>query len=463
MHTANKQHPYLLESLRSRVSGSVVGFGESEYDPQRTPWLQVVEQHPAVIVNATNVEDIQVAVETACRERLPFGVQNTGHGIARACDGGILLRLSEMKAVSINPKSQTAVVQPGVSSGELLSATEPHGLVYPSGQVSNVGVIGYTLGGGLGWIGRKVGPACRAIRAATVVLADGSVVTSSETEHPELLWALRGGGGNFGVVASLTLDLVRLPQIFGGMAYYSLEDAPEVLDFYRKWTSGLGNDTSTIVRLMKLPPKPQFLVHGLTETCAIGVCHTDGATADQLHRHLLAFKKPVVDDLKMRSLSEMAAFDEASEAEGSPTYGHLECLEELTDEVCRKLVRLAQDKLPPLMQIELQHLGGELSAENGAMAYSAPQAPFFLHMVSPAINATLEELAVATKEAFHSLGPVYTGEVSYNFLRGDQQARVPAAFGHEKYVSLQSLKQRFDPDNLFQLNMNIPPAVGAST
>ena len=313
------------------------------------------------------------------------------------------------------------------------------------------------------WIGRKVGPACRAVRAATVVLADGSVVIGSETEHPELFWALKGGGGNFGVVASLTLGLVRMPQVFGGMAYYSLEDAAEVLHFYRNWTSELGNDISTNLRLMKLPPKPQFLLHGLTETCVIGVCHTDEGTAEQLHRHLLESKKPVIDDLKMRSLSEMAEFDEASEAKGSPTYGHLECLGELTDEVCRRLVRLAHERIPPLMQIELQHLGGELSAEDGAMAYSAPQTPFILHIVSPAMNATLGELAVATKEAFHSLGPIYTGEVSYNFLRGDQQARVPAAFGHQKYASLQSMKRRFDPDNLFRLNMNIPPAVVITT
>ncbi len=461
MHPKDQQSA-LWASLRKRIRGSVVAFGEQTYDQQRTPWLQVIDQHPAVIVNASDVEDIRLTVQTASHQGLPLAVQNTGHGIAKGCDGGILLRLAEMKAVSIDAKAKTATLEPGVVSGELLAATEPHGLAYASGQVSNVGVIGYTLGGGVGWIGRKVGAACRAVVSATVVLADGSVVTASESENPDLLWALKGGGGNFGVVASLTVGLVPLTKIFGGMAYYHIKDAPEVLRFYREWTAELGNDTSTTLRLMRLPPKPHFLLHGLTETCALGVCHTDEATAEHLQRRITEFKKPALDELKLRPYSEMAGFDEASETIGSPTYGHVECLRELTDDVLERLVRMAQEKIPPLMQIEVQQLGGELSAERGdATAYTAPQAPFLLHLVSPAMDASLEELALATKEAFNSLGAVYTGEVSYNFLRGDQQARVPAAFGTGKYTRLQALKSRYDPHNLFQLNMNIPPEPAA--
>ncbi len=452
-------HPSSLRRLRECVHGTLATFGDASYDRERTPWLQVLDQHPAAIVNAADIDDIRLAIQVASEEHLPLGVQNTGHGIARPCDGGILLRLSEMKHIDVDGATRKATVGPGVSSGELLAATEPYGLAYASGQVSNVGVIGYTLGGGVGWIGRKFGAACHAVLAARVVLADGSVVTASQDKHPELFWALRGGGGNFGVVASLTVSLVPLKKIFGGMAYYRMKDAPEVLRFYRDWTAGLSNDTSTTLRLMKLPPKLGFLLHGLSETCAIGICHADQATAEQLHKQLTAFKKPVADELELRPLSEMAIFDEASTSKGSPTFGNVECLRALTDDVLDGLVRLGREKIPPLMQIELQHLGGELSAErDGSTAYTAPQAPFILHMVSPAMNATLEELALATREAYSSLGSVYTGEVSYNFLRGDQQARVPAAFGQTKYARLQRLKRRYDPENLFHLNMNIPPS-----
>ena len=447
-----------LEKLRGQLTGSLVTEEDDAYDKQRTPWLQVLDQHPAAIVNAANLDDIVAAVRTASELAVPLAVQNTGHGVAQPCNGGILLRLSEMRSVEISAAEQTATVQPGVKSGDLAAAAESRGLGYAAGQVSNVGVIGYTLGGGVGWIGRKAGVACHAMKSATVVLADGSIVEASATENPDLFWALKGGGGNFGVVASLTMQLLPLGRVFGGMAYYRLKDAPEVLRFYRDWSATLGNETSTTLRLMKLPPKPGFLLRGLTEACAVGVCHADESSAEALHAQIRAFKDPSLDDLDFRPYSDMARFDEASNLEGSPTFTHTECLGELTDGVMDDLVGLAKDRIPPLMQFEVQQLGGELGAERAdTTAYTAPQAPYFLRMISPAMKATLEELAVATKEAFDSLGPVFTGEASYNFLRGDEQARVPAAFTPEKYARLRALKRQYDPRNLFHLNLNIPP------
>lgn len=448
-----------IEQLRSKVTGSVVLPGDKGYDKQRTPWLQVIEQHPSAIVNAKSVQDIVETVRTARELDLPLGVQNTGHGIAVPCNEGILLRLGEMKDIAVDAAAGTAAVAPGVLSGELLAAVEPHGLAYPSGQVSNVGVIGYTLGGGYGWLGRKVGAACHAVQSATVVLADGSIVVASATENPGLFWAIRGGGGNFGVVASMTVGLVALGQIFGGMAYYRMEDAPEVLRFYREWSAGLPDDTSTILRLMKVPPRPTFLLHLLSlETCAIGICHADPATGEKLHEQIRAFKVPALDDLKLRPYSDMAEFDQASDEKGSPTFSHVECLQELSEAVLDGVLNIANTRIPPLILIELQQLGGVLKTERGdAMSYAAPEAPFYLKLMSPTLETTLEELAPITKEAINSLGSVYTGEATYNWLRGDQQNRVSAAFGPEKYRRLQELKLQFDPSNLFRLNLNIPP------
>jgi len=448
-----------LEQLKVKVTGSVVLPGDSGYDKQRTPWLEVVEQHPSAIVNAHTVQDIAEAVRAARDLNLPLGVQNTGHGIAAPCNEGILLRLSEMKDIAVDAAAGTATVGPGVSSGELIAAAEPHGLAYPSGQVSNVGAIGYTLGGGYGWLGRKVGAACYAVQSATVVLADGSVVVASADENPDLFWAIRGGGGNFGVIASMTVELVRLGQIFGGIAYYRMEDAPEVFRFYREWSAGLSDDTSTYLRLMQVPPQPAFLLHlHSLKTCAIGVCHASPATAEKLHEQIRAFKVPALDDLKLRPYSEMAGFDEASDTKGSPTFSHVECLQELSDAVLDKVLEIAKTSFPPLLLVELQHLGGALKHEQeDAVAYTAPKASFYFKVVSPTMQATLEELAPITMEAVHSLGPVYTEEFSYNWLRGDQQNLVPAAFGAEKYKRLQELKRQFDPTNLFRLNLNIPP------
>jgi len=452
-------HTDTLQRLKQRVKCTVVVPGDGEYDKQRTPWLEVVNQLPLAIVNAEALQDIIETIRFVRENGLPLAVQNTGHGIASPCNSGVLLRLSHMKAVTVDAKTRTATVEPGVQSGELLAKTEPFGLAYPAGQVSNVGAIGYTLGGGVGWLARKLGAACHAVQSATLVLADGSVVTASAAENPDLFWAIRGGGGNFGVVASLTVGLTPLRNVFGGMAYYRMEDAPEVLRFYRQWTADLSENTSTVLRLMQLPPKPTYLLHlRAMETCAIGICHADEGSAETLHEQLKRFKAPVWDDLKVLPYSEMSLLDQASNLNGSPTYGNLECLKGLSDSVIDGLAEIVKQRCPPLVQIELQHLGGALNLGNEAASYTAPQAPFFLHFISPTIKASLHELSAATKEAYASLGPVFTGEVSYNFLRGDQQDRVPAAFGSEKYARLQGIKKQYDPTNLFRLNMNIPPS-----
>ena len=447
-----------FKRFKQHLTGSLTQPGEKEYDAQRTPWLRVVDQFPAVIVNAANTQDVVETIRFVRETEVDLAVQNTGHGIALPCNGGVLLRLSEMKATQVNAADSTATVEPGVVSGELLQKAEPYGLAYPAGQVPNVGVIGYTLGGGVGWLARKMGAACRAVQSATVVLADGSVVTTSAAENPDLFWALRGGGGNFGIVTALTVKLVQLGKVFGGLAYYRMKDAADVLRFYRDWTPTLTDNTSTILRLMKLPPKPNLLLHLLTETCAIGVCHADETTAARLHDELKRFKAPVLDQLEVRPYPDMGQFDEASHLDGSSTYSHLESLKDLSDPVIDGLVDIATTRIPPLTMLELQQLGGVLSQEQAEeTAYTAPAAPFFLHAVSPAMNNSLSELAVATKEAFDSLGPACTGQLSYNFLRGDQQQQVEAAFGPNKYIRLQSLKKKYDPSNLFRLNLNIPP------
>lgn len=237
-----------------------------------------------------------------------------------------------------------------------------------------------------------------------------------------------------------------------------MKDAPDVLRFYKEWSARLTDDTTTVLRLQQVPPTPTNLLHlhGL-QACAIGICHTDPVTADALHEQIRAFKTPAIDDLKLRSYSEMAQLDPASKETEVVSFGNLECLREFSNEFIDGLTKIADDYLPPLGLIELQQLGGALSASGESAAYTAPKSPFALHLVSPAMRVSLEELAHDTGKAFHALGDVYTGETSYNFLRADQQARVPSAFDTEKYAHLQSLKARYDPTNFFSFNMNITP------
>ena len=273
--------PLDFASFAEAIRGTVTYPTDPRYDDLRKPWLQVVDQHPAVIVEAATVDDVVASVDLARERGLPLGVMSTGHGIAAACDGGVLLRLSKLKRIDVDVERRTVRIEPGVTARELLAATQKHGLSYPAGQVSSVGTVGYTLGGGMGWLVRKLGAAADRVIAADVVLADGSRVRATADENSDLLWALRGGGGNFGIVTSLEAELSSIVNVVGGELYYPLERAGEILRFYRTWSSGLGDDTSTILRLLAVPPIDDLpaSIRGKT-CCMIGLAHANPDTAD---------------------------------------------------------------------------------------------------------------------------------------------------------------------------------------
>ncbi len=449
-----------LSTLTASLDGRVIAPGDPDYDSLRTPWLEVLEQRPTIIVEAASADDVSAAVSFARAQGLPLGVMATGHGIAAACNDGLLINLSKMTEMTLNLETNVVTVGPGVDSGMLLAKTEPHGLVYPTGQVSSVGVIGYTLGGGMGWLVRKLSAAAGTVRRATVVLADGSLVHASTDENLDLFWALRGGGGNFGVVVALDLALSPVKEVVGGEIYYPLARAGEILRAYRDWSSGLSDETSTILRLLA-PPPGQNVPAALKgkKTCMIGLCHADPQTADAVLQPLNSFGEPLLRNVKRRTISDMAQLDPASHLSASPTYSGVEFLEALSDEVIDQLVAVANTMIPPLMQLEVQQLGGALlrwGAEDGA--FHASTAPYLLHLVSPAtLKTSMDELAKVTRQAFDTVGDVFTGEAYYNFLRWNEKERVPQAFGEAEFQRLGEIKARYDPDNVFSLNLNIAP------
>jgi len=449
-----------FKTFKDSLNGSVLLPNDHRYDKLRTPWLEVMEQRPAVIVEAASVTDVVAAVDFAREEGLDFGVMATGHGIAAPCDG-LLLRFGDMDDVFVDNKAKIAKVGPGVVSSQLLGAIEKHGLVYPAGQVGNVGVVGFSLGGGIGWLVRKLGAAVDYVVGADVVLADGSVVRADAKQNADLFWALRGGGGNFGVVVALEIALSPLSGVVGGEVYYPLERAAELLRFYRDWSAQLSIETSTVFRLLAVPPQPSAPseIRG-KKVCMIGVCHADVDTADAVLAPLSELGKPLLRDVKKRSVASMAGLDPASHMGGAPAYGQVEYLRVFSDGVIDRLVHLANTMLPPLTQFEVQQLGGALlnkSLESRG-AFEPSSASHLLHLESPAVKAPLAEIAGATTEAFAALGDVYTGEKYFNFLRGDEQPNVERAFGNTKFARLQQLKAQYDPHNFFHLNLNIAPA-----
>ena len=446
-------------ALRRVMQGRVVVVGDPDYDELRRPWLRLVDQHPSVIVEAASVADVAATVRLSRDHRLELGIMSTGHGIAAPCDGGVLLHLGRLDAVEIDPEKCIARIGPGATSGDVLKIVEEHRLAFPTGQASNVGATGYILGGGIGWLMRKLGPASSSLLRATVVLADGSVVRASADDHPDLFWALRGGGGNFGVVVEVEVSLAPISEVHGGELFFPISRAPEVLRVWRDWTVGLGDDTTTAFRLMALPVAslPHFL-HGL-RACLIVVCHADPATAVAALEPLRALGKPLYQNMKDRPYSSMAGLDLSSHVSSSAGYGQSDYLRSLSDAVIDRLLAAADRHLPPLLQVEVQHLGGALAGSGCDGAFEPFDAPYLLHQVTE-VNPLdpFQAVAKAADDFTDELRDDLTQSAYFNFLRWDEGGRVPCSFTPEKYDRLRTIKRRYDPENHFHLNLNIAPS-----
>ena len=456
--------PAAIAALQAALTGALLQPGDAGYDEANAPWLRIIDQHPALVVEAATTDDVMLAVTYARTHSLPLGVQATGHGITKACDGGLLLKLNKLTTLDLNVAARRVRVGAGISWKELLAKTQPHGLVGPSGQVDSVGVIGYTLGGGIGWLVRKYGEACEYVVGATVVLASGEVVHASATEHPDLLWALRGGGGNLGVVVELELELLSEPDdVLAGLRWYPLARVAEVLRRYRDWAATLAPATSSVFRLVSVPDEAQFpdSIRGKT-ACVVGLCHADPATQAQVRASLDVFGEPALDQVKTMPYPKVAALDPASHESHAATYNQATFLRELSDEAMARLVEIGQSKFPPLFQLEVAQLGGHLTLAVAGprpdQASRTPTAPFMLHAIGMPEKSGWEQVKQGIADTFDHLAPVLTGELYYNYLRGDKQTQVAAAFTESAFLRLQEVKRCYDPENLFRLNLNIEPA-----
>ncbi len=454
--------PAAIAALRSQLTGALLLPSDGRYDAAKTPWLRVINQQPALVVEAENTDDVVLALGFAQAHGLPVGVQNTGHGIAKACNGGLLLKLNKLNQIALNAPAQRVRVGAGMEWGTLLKHTQPHGLVAPAGQVSSVGVVGYTLGGGTGWLVRKHGTASQYLVAATVVLASGEVATVSATERPDLWWALRGGGGNFGVVVEIELALVAEPDdVLAGLRWYPGSRAAELLPAYRDWAAQLAPATSSVFRMMHVPDESMFPATIRNQVaCVVGLCHADAATQAAVQASLGVFGAPALDQVKAMPYSAVAALDPASHESSARTYDQTAYLQDLSDATIGLLLDVARTAIPPLLQLEVQQLGGHETPSRFVpeQAFATPTAPFMLHFVTPIDAHNEADVVRVTQEAFGRLAPVLTGERCYNFLRGDEQAEVPRAFTASAFARLREVKRQVDPQNVFRLNLNIEPA-----
>jgi len=456
-----------LDGLRDGLRGSLLTPASDGYDQARTIWNAMIDRRPGLIVRCTDAADVARAVRLARAHDLVVAVRGGGHNIAgnAVCEGGMMIDLSLMKSVRVDPAARTARVGGGATLADFDREAQAHGLATPLGINSTTGVAGLTLGGGFGWLSRRLGLSIDNLLSAEVVTAGGDVIEVNASEHPDLFWAIRGGGGNFGVVTSFEFRLHPVgPEVLSGMIVHPLTAAREVLRFYRDFLPTTPEELVCWFVLRKAPPLP-FLPpewHG-REILALALCWSgDAEEGVRAAAPLRAFGRPVADVVAPHPYAAWQTVLDPLLAPGQRNYWKSHDFRELSDELIDVLVDYA-GKLPdPQSEIAFAQLGGAVSrVPSAATAYTHRDAQFVLNVhgrwEDPAKDAACIGWA---RELFHAAGPFATGGVYVNFLTQEEGDRIRAAYGGN-YDRLVRLKNRYDPTNLFRGNQNIRPAAYA--
>jgi FAD/FMN-containing dehydrogenase len=447
--------------------GECIYSGLPAYDEARAVWNGTVDRRPRVIARCTDTGDVAAAVCFARDRDLEIAVRGGGHNVAgtAVCDDGIVIDLSAMRAVSVDRVGRVAHVQGGALWGDVDHETQVHGLATPGGIVSHTGVGGLTLGGGIGWLMRKHGLAVDNLLEAEVVTAEGAVIRTSADEHPDLFWALRGGGGNFGVVTSFRFALHPVgPTVLAGPVFWAAADTADVLRFYRDIVADAPDELGTIVRLGTIPPLP-VVGEDLHYRPAIAVASCfAGPVGDgeRAVRALREFGTPLVDLVGPTSYVDHQSGMDDTVPHGWHYYWKATDLAGLSDDVIDVVVEYAYRARSPRSYAAMFHLGGAVArVAPDATAYPGRDAEHNIIIDAawlPEQHATVGAAEAAwAREFFDALQPNRAG-VYVNFLDADDDdRRVREAYGDRTYRTLAGVKQKYDPDNVFHHNKNIQP------
>jgi FAD/FMN-containing dehydrogenase len=444
--------------------GELLGPQDAGYDESRRLWNGAIDKRPALIARCTGAADVRAGIEYARASGLPLAVRGGGHGVAgtASCDGGLVVDLSPMKDVRVDPGSRSAWVQAGLLWGELDQATQRFGLATTGGIVTHTGVAGLTLGGGIGWLMRKHGLTCDNLLAVELVTADGRRLRVDGREHPELLWGVRGGGGNFGVVTAFQFRLHQVgPQVLAGPVLYPAEQAGQVLRGYRDWAADTPDEVNTVVNLRLAPPLPIIpeRLHGVPVVTVV-CCYAgaDLATGERLLAPVRRLATPLLDLVTVKPYAAHQATFDATVPHGLHYYWRSHYLEQLGDEAIDTLVDHAWSHRSPRSYTIMFQLGGAMGrVADEATAFSGRGAGYALNINAVAVDGnSYPEQAAWARRMWEAMRPHGNG-VYVNFLDREGSDRVRAAYGQAKYRRLAALKRAWDPDNLFRLNQNITP------
>jgi FAD binding domain/Berberine and berberine like len=452
----------LARSFASAFSGTVLTPGDEQYDSARAVWNGTVDGHPALIARCRSTEDIAAAVSLTREAALPLAVRAGGHSVAglSTCEGGVVIDLSPMREVSIDPVQRKATVEPGATWRDFDAAGAAHGLATTGGLISSTGVAGLTLGGGIGWLQRKHGLSCDNLVAADVVIASGDLVRASESERESLLWGLRGGGGNFGIVSRFEFALHPVSTILGGLMLFPLARGKEVLTALREWAPAAPDEASLLAAISTAPPEP-FVPPELTgqKVLAIVGCWCGDLDGGKAALGPLRGLGPAVDLFGPMPYQALQTMLDAGAPPGLRNYFRGGYTEDLDDEVIAVVLDHGARLPSPMSQIHFHQMGGAVGRiAPDATAFAARAAGYTFNLVSTWADPG-EDLRhiTANRELAAALAPLSAGGSYVNFLTDTGDGPVHAAYGAATYERLARLKREYDPANLFSRNQNVRP------
>ena len=466
MTTTERQQvaPAAVGALRRKFHGEIVQPEDVDYDERRRIWNGSIDRYPALIARCADAEDVGHAIRLAREGELPMTVRSGGHSFPGHSveDDAVVVDLSLMKRIHVDPERRVVRVQAGVRLGELDAATQPVGLAVPAGIVTTTGLAGLTLGGGIGWLMRKYGLTVDQLLSVDLVTADGELVRASAEENPDLFWGVRGAGANFGVVTEFEFRLNPLgPEVMAGVIFWPMEESADVLRFYRDWITDVPDELTTAVVHRKMAPLPVFPseLHGRPVVSVVSCYAGPVEDGERVLAPLRAFGRPLLDLNKRKPFVDHQAMFDPSFPNGWWYYFRSCDVETLTDQVIDITAEHAQRLRSPLTAFPIFQLGGAIArvGDDDTAFHGRTTGHVFNINATTSTRDGFDEEREWSRTFWTALQPYHRG-VYVNFLMDEGDQRVREAYGTDKYNRLRALKRQYDPDNVFRHNQNIPPA-----
>jgi len=454
--------PSSFEKFKAGLRGELVRPGDADYDDARKIWNGMIDKRPALIARCVGVADVIHSVNFAQANNLLVAVRGGGHNVAgnAVCDGGLVIDLSRMKSVRVDPARRTARAEPGVTWREFDHATQTFGLATTGGQISTAGIAGLTLGGGWGYLARKHGLACDNLLSVDLVTANGQFRTASAAENADLFWGLRGGGGNYGVVTSFEFQLHTVGPVFAGIVAYPIQRAKTVLELFRQVTRAAPDELACDIVLINLPDG--------TPIVGMNICYNGPiAEGERVVRPLRSAGSPVLDQVGPIPYTAAQQLLDSFYPSGLQSCWKSSFLKEISDGAIDTMVAYCGRRPTPICHGIIEHqLGGAVRrADREATAFAHRDVEYsFMSLGVCNDSGDAEKCIRWAREFWAAMQPYSTGGVYVNYLGREADEgpeRIKAAYGPEKYARLVALKNKYDPTNLFRLNQNIKPSQAA--